>query len=424
MRRISILVLIALLLLGCTGEKPPVEEKATPEKKAEEIIKIGVIGPMDTKYGTAMEKAVKLAAEEINAQGGILGKKIVVVTANTKLNPNTATSEFRRLAVDEGCKVIIGGFSSGVALSMLDVMAETKVLWLGDASSPRLTDKVAKDYEHYKYYFRPLVLNASTFPLDMADMLDFLRSQGLEIKKVAIIRDNALWTDDVMAVLKPLLEERGYEIVMDEKVEKGQTEFSTFLLEAQEKADVIVPILAHVRGDSLVKQWADMKIKVPIAGHDLAAIDPDFWNATEGKCYGEIYTADGGGVPSPINEKMKNFLEAYKAKYGHLPEAYSAYGCYDAVYLYKTAVEMAAKAGEKDPFNPDVLIKYLEKFDKDHPFEGIRGKIAFTSNHDLTWGDGFVRNWICQWQDGKQVVLYPEYMATGKLVLPDWIKQS
>ena len=177
MKRIGILVLIALLLLGCAGEKPT-EEKATPVEKTEEVIKIGVIGPMDTKYGTAMEKAVKLAAEEINAQGGILGKKIVVVTANTKLNPNTATSEFRRLAVDEGCKVIIGGFSSGVALSMMDVMAETKVLWLGDASSPRLTDNVAKDYEHYKYYFRPLVLNASTFPLDMADMLDFLTSQG------------------------------------------------------------------------------------------------------------------------------------------------------------------------------------------------------------------------------------------------------
>ncbi len=397
---------------------------SVPVVGAEDVVKIGVIGPMETKYGTAMVNAVKLAADEINEHGGILGKKIVVVVGDTKFDSNTATSEFRRLAVDEGCKVIIGGFASGVALSMMNVMAETKVLWLGDASSPRLTDKVAQDYDHYKYYFRVLTLNASTFPLDMIDMLDFLRSQGLKIKRVAIIRDNALWTDDVMKVFRPLLKEHGYEIVMDEKAERGQTDFSSFLLKAQEKADVIVPILAHVRGDSLVKQWADMRIRIPIAGHDLSAIDPDYWNATEGKCFGEIYTADGGAVPSPINEKMKHFLEAYKAKYGHLPEAFSAYGCYDAVYLYKKAVEMAAKAGEKNPFDPDVLVKYLEKFDRNHPFEGIRGKIAFTKNHDLVWGNGFVRNWICQWQNGKQVVLYPKYMATGKLVLPKWMEKG
>ena len=408
MRAVVLLLLCSVLLLGCAEQGGQKVEK--------EVVKIGVIGPMDTKYGIAMERAAKIAAEEINAQGGILGKQIEIVTADTKLNPDTATSEFRRLAGE--VDVVVGGFSSGVALTMLEVMAETKTLWLGDASSPRLTDKVAEDYEHYKYFFRPLVTNASTFPLDMAEMLDYLNSQGVEVKKVAIIRDDALWTDDVMAVLKPLLEKKGYEIVMDRKVQKGTEDFSTLLLEAQEKADVIMPILAHVKGVALIKQWKDMGIKMPIAGHDLSAIDPDFWNATEGKCLGEIYTADGGGVPTPMNSKMEHFLNAYKAKYGKLPEAYSAYGVYDAIYLYKAAVENAAKAGEKNPFDADTLIPYLEAFNADNPFEGVRGKIAFTSNHDLMWGNEFVRNYICQWQDGKQVVLYPPDKATGQLITP------
>jgi len=393
-----------------------------PEKK-EEVVKIGIIGPMETKYGLAMKRAAEIAAKKINSEGGILGKKVEIVVADTKLDPNVATKEFRKLAQDEKVNVIIGGFSSGVALSMMEVMVETKTLWLGDASSPRLTDKVAQDYEHYKYYFRPIVANASTFPLDMIEMLDDLLNKelGMNIKKVAIIRDDALWTDDVMNKFKPLLEERGFEVVMDEKVPKGTEDFSTFLLEAQEKADIIVPIIAHVRGDSLLKQWHDMKIKVLIAGHDLAAIDPDFWNSTEGKCFGEIYTADGGAVPTPINDKMVEFMEMYKKEYGKLPEAYSAYGVYDAVFLYKTVVEMASKAGEKDPFDPDTLVKYLEKFDRSNPFEGVRGKIAFTSNHDLVWGDEFIRNYICQWQDGKQVILYPKNRATGTFVKPDWI---
>ncbi len=407
MRRVILLLLCCVLILGCTGGGP---------KAGKEVVKIGVIGPMDTKYGIAMERAAKIAAEEINAQGGINGRQVEVITADTKLNPDTATSEFRRLASQSN--VVIGGFSSGVALSMLEVMAETKTLWLGDASSPRLTDKVAQDYEHYKYFFRPLVTNASTFPLDMAEMLDYLNDQGVKIKKVAILRDDALWTDDVMKVLRPLLEKKGYEIVMDKKVQKGTEDFSTLLLEAQDKADVIMPIIAHVKGVALVKQWKDMGIKLPIAGHDLSAIDPDFWNATEGKCIGEIYTADGGGVPTPLNSKMAHFISAYQEKYGKLPEAYSAYGVYDAVYIYKAAVENAAKAGEKNPFDADTLISYLEAFNTQHPFEGVRGKVAFTSNHDLAWGSEFVRNYICQWQDGKQVVLYPADKATGQLITP------
>ncbi len=426
MRRLYLLLLLVLvgaMVMGCaqnqtkTSVKPQVSNGT---QITQNVVKIGVIGPMETKYGTAMVHAAKLAAEEINANGGILGRKIEILTADTKMDPNTGSMAFRRLA-DEGCNVIIGGFSSGVCLSMQQVMAEKKILWLGDSATPRLTEKVKENYSLYRYYFRPIGTNASTFPRDMVAMLNYLNEEGVHVKRVAIIRDNALWTDDVMKVLKPLLEENGYIIVMDEKVNRGQTDFTSLLLKAkQEKADVIMPIIAHVRGAPLVKEWASMKLGIPIAGHDLSAIDPDYWNATGGACNGELYTADGGGVPYPINDKMAHFLKAYEEKYHTLPEAFDAYGVYDAVYLYKQAVENAAKDGVKNPFNSDVLVKYLEQFNATHPFKGVRGNIAFTKYHDLMWGDKYVRNWICQWQNGKQVVVYPKvsWIKTGKLITP------
>ncbi len=425
MRKLHLLLLLLMVgvaVMGCAqnAQNGKLQSKT---QNSQEVVKIGIIGPMETKYGTAMVHAAKLAAEEINANGGILGRKIVILTADTKMDPNTGSMAFRRLA-DDGCNVIIGGFSSGVCLSMQQVMAEKKVLWLGDSATPRLTEKVKENYSLYKYYFRPIGTNASTFPLDMVAMLNYLNEEGVHIKRVAIIRDNALWTDDVMKVLRPLLEKNGYTIVMDEKVNRGQTDFTSLLLKAkQEKADVIMPIIAHVRGAPLVKQWASMKLGIPIAGHDLSAIDPDYWNATGGACNGELYTADGGGVPYPINAKMAHFLKAYEEKYHTLPEAFDAYGVYDAVYLYKQAVEDAAKAGVKNPFDPDVLVKYLEQFNATHPFKGVRGNIAFTKYHDLMWGNKYVRNWICQWQNGKQVVVYPKvsWMKTAKLITP-WKK--
>jgi len=395
------------------------------QKAEREKVVVGVIGPMSLPEGMAEEKAVKLAAEEINAQGGILGYPIEVVVGDTKLDSNTASTEFRRLATIENADVIIGGFSSGVMLTMMETMAETKTLFLADASSPAHAKKVAENYERYKYWFRIAQNNGSTFALDLADMVKFLKASGYDVSKVYIIRDEHVWTDPVVEALKPLLEAEGVEIVKDVRVPRGYSEYEQLIQDAESMdAELIMPILAIAgTGDILAKQWATLKPNLLLAGHDLAAIDAEFYNKTNGMANYEIFIADGGAlVTAPPTEKCKEFVEAYKKKYGHYPESHQAYGAYDAVYLYKMAVEMAAKAGEKDPFDPDVLVKYLEKFDASNPAELTR-PIAFYKNHDLMWGDKYVRNWVSQWQDGKQYIIYPDSVANGEFKLPPWIEK-
>ena len=392
---------------------------------AKDEIVIGVIGPMSTPEGIAEKKAVMLAVEEINADGGILGLPVKVVIGDTKLNPDTATAEFRRLAEVEGADVIIGGFSSGVMLSMMETMAETKTVFLADSSSPSCSKKVEENYEKYKYWFRISQNNGSTFALDLAEMIDFLRDKGVKVDKVYIIRDEHVWTDDVMENLRPLLEERNVEIVKDVQVPRGYTEYEQLILEAEDlRADLIMPIIAIVgTGDVLTKQWATLKPKILLAGHDLAAIDPEFYNKTNGMANYEIFIADGGAlVTAPPTEVCKEFIEKYKAKYGHYPESHQAYGAYDAVYLYKMVVEQAYEEG-KDPFDPDIVVSYLERINESNPVTLTR-VVAFTKNHDLAWGNEFVRNWISQWQDGRQYIIYPENVANGELKLPDWFKEE
>ncbi len=403
-------LLVAVLMVGCVN--------------AEEII-VGVIGPMDLPEGKAELKAAQLAAEEINKEGGILGHKVKVIYGNTKLDPNVATSELRRL-VDEGAKVLVGGFSSGVMLAMMETMAEEKVVFLADCSSPRASAKVAENYEKYKYWFRISQNNGTTFAYDLADMVKFLNEKGYSVKRVYIIRDEHIWTDDVMKTLKPLLDEMGVEIVKDVKIPRGYSEFEQLIIEAEDmKAEVIMPILAITGTDDiLVKQWATLKPKVLLAGHSLAAIDSGFYNRTEGSANYMIFIADGGAlITAPPTERCRKFIEAYKSRYGHYPESHQAYGAYDALYIYKLAVEKANEAGEPDPFDPDTVVKYLETFNESNPVELTR-VIAFTSNHDLAWGDDFVRNWISQWQDGKQFIIHPKKVANGELKLPDWFKKE
>ncbi|MBE8539311.1 ABC transporter substrate-binding protein [Geoglobus acetivorans] len=437
---ILVLVLVAALALGCAQEQKPEatptptpqatptptpQATATPTPKfgGKTEVVIGVIGPMSLPEGTAEKNAAQLAVDEINAQGGILGLPVKLVVGDTKLNPDTATAEFRRLATQENADMITGGFSSGVMSAMMEVMAETKTIFLSDASSPVHPKMVAENYDKYKYWFRVSQNNGSTFALDLAAMIDYLRSKGVEINKVYIIRDEHVWTDPVVAGLTPLLEERGIEIVGDQKVPRGFTEYEQILLDAQDKgADLIMPILAiSGTGDVLAKQWAELQIPAILGGHDLAAIDAQFYEKTGGAANYELFLVDGGVlITSPPTEMAAKFIENYKKKYGHYPESHQAYGAYDAVYLYKMAVEAAYKDGEKNPFDPDVVVKYLEKYKPGNPAKLTRN-IAFYSNHALVWGDEYVRNFIAQWQDGKQYYLYPSTVANGDLKLPPWI---
>ncbi len=429
MKKLAILIvlIVAACFLGCAQNANNAQKNVTKNvqiQNTQKVIKVGVIGPMELPFGKAEKEAVMLAAQQINEQGGILGRKVVVEVGDTKMNQNTATSEFRRL-VDDGCKIVIGGFASGVSMSMQQVMAQTKTVWLADGASTELTKRVKEDYQHYKYFFRGGTLNSSTFAYDIFDALNdyFNGKLHKNWRRVAIIRDNALWTDDVMRVLRPMLEKNNYTIVMDAKVPRGTNDFSTILYKVKnKKADVIITLLAHVDGIPLVKQWSSMHIPAQILGHDLSALSPYAWNNSNGKVNGEVFIATGGAVPIPINERAKEFLKAWKEKYHDMPEANTAYDMYDALFMYKWAVEQAYKHHEKDPFNSDTVVKYLEMINRTHPFECVRGKFAFTKYHDPVWGNNYIRNWICQWQNGKIVIIWPENVATGKYVQPSWVR--
>jgi branched-chain amino acid transport system substrate-binding protein len=415
MRKLLILVLLGVLLLGCT------QQPTQPAGKKEVVI--GVIGPMALPEGSSEKNAAMLAVEEINAKGGILGAKLKLVVGDTKINPDTAASEFRRLATVEKADMITGGFSSGVMNAMMEVMAETKTVFLADASSPGHPAMVEKEYDKYKYWFRISQNNGTTFAWDMVEMIDFLEESGYSVDRVYIIRDEHIWTDAVMAALKPEFEKRGIEIVADREVGRGYTDYEPLLLEAKDlNADLVMPILAIAgTGDALAKAWGTLKIPALLAGHDLAAIDYQFYDKTNGMANYEIFLNDGGALVTACPTDMcKKFVEAYKAKYGHYPESHQAYGAYDAVYAYKIAVEEAQKAGEKNPFDPDVVVKYLEKHDTKNPIVLTR-TIAWHKNHALVWGDKFVRNWIAQWQDGKQYIISPKNVANGELKLPPWV---
>ena len=395
-------------------------------------VTIGVLAPMATLQGSVQRDAAALAIEEINANGGILGLPVKMVIGDDKLEADTAVSELRRLVTVENADVLTGGFSSGIMAATMEPMAELKTVFLADASSPAHPAKVADDYEKYKYWFRITQNNGATFAFDLADMIDMLREKGVPVDKVYIIRDEHVWVDDVEQFLNPLLAERNVEVVKNVLLPRGYTEYEPLIIEANDLgAQVILPILAIAgTGDVLAKHWSTLQLPVLLAGHDLAALDLGLWEKTGGACNYYIFLADGGVVQTaPPTSICSSFIENYTEKYGHPPEAHQGYGAYDAVYLYKMAVEEADKAGEENPFDSDTVVKYLEKLATlDNPVVLTRN-IAFYPpgheqkwDHDLAWGDKYVRNHISEWIDGKQYQIWPQDQANAELKLPPWYK--
>ena len=133
-----------------------------------QVIKIGVIGPMNFMQGKGHWDGATRAAEEINAKGGIqVGKKkmkVVLVKADSNefLSITDATNAMERLMTQDKVDFVVGGFRTEAVFAMQDIAMDYKKLFLGcGAAHPELCEKVGKDYKRYKYWFRVTPTNSN-----------------------------------------------------------------------------------------------------------------------------------------------------------------------------------------------------------------------------------------------------------------------
>ena len=131
-------------------------------------IKIGVIGPMQFVQGKGHWNGAVMAAEEINAKGGVkVGDKkmkieLVKADSNEFLNVTDATNAMERLMSRDRVDFVVGGFRSEAVLAMQDIAMDYKKIFIGcGAAHPELCTRVAKDYDTYKYFFRGTPFNSS-----------------------------------------------------------------------------------------------------------------------------------------------------------------------------------------------------------------------------------------------------------------------
>ena len=384
-------------------------------------IKIGVIGPMHFVQGKGHWNGAVMAAEEINAKGGIkVGKKmmkieLVKADSNEFLNVTDATNAMERLMSHDRVDFVVGGFRTEAVLAMQDIAMDYKKIFIGcGAAHPQLCTRVAKDYDTYKYFFRGTPFNSmylvKTCFIHMATVGAILK-KALNIPKVkvAIVAEKAMWVDPMIKAAQGFIPKMGMEVVGVWRPSQSATDVSAELSAVQSAgAHMVFTTFSASVGITFARQAGELKAPFVQVGINVEAQKDGFYKATQGMG-NYVMTMNTYARGVEVNQLTKPFMDKYIKRFGEVP-TYTA-DTYTAIkYSIAPAIETAGT------LDADKLVKVMET----RQFQSPSGRVALIKDkegrhlHDLRWGPGYLTSLGVQWQDGKLVGVWPNNWVAAK----------
>jgi branched-chain amino acid transport system substrate-binding protein len=408
--KIQSVVLIAIVAISVVGGSLAYILFNTNTQTAMETIKIGVCGDLDMPAGKATLRGATLAAEQINAGGGILGRNITIVAedddSESSLDISVATNALTKLmTIDKADYVISSQAINTIAYQ--DIAAEQKkILITVTASLDNLTQRVLDNYGKYKYYFRAQPPNSTTISKGMlGDIMAVGNYTGFT--KIALLFHDTTSTKPLAVALNKTLASHGFQIVYSVLIPVGTTDFTSYISAAETAgAQIIVPYLGGGGGAAFVKEWYERQSPTVVWGVLTAAADSDFWRSTEGKC--DTVSFAGSPVISgyPLTNKTLATREAFIQRWGEVPTG-AAVGAFDTLRFILPDAIVRARTTETE-----AIIKALEATNVE---TSTARHFVFTSSHDVMIGSDSPNNpaedymvmLILQWQNGTQVPVRP-----------------
>lgn len=308
-------------------------------------------------YGTAEQKAAKLAVDEINKAGGVDGKQIEVTDKDNKSELSEASTVSTNLVTQAKVNAIIGPATSGGTGAAITNAAK--------ASVPLITPSGTQDdlTKGQDYLFRTTFIDSF-----QGKILSKYVTDNLKAKKVVLYYDNS--SDYAKGIAKAFQEEYKGEIVATETFASKDTDFQAALTKFKGKDfDALVVPGYYTEAGKIVNQARGMGIDKPIVGGDGFNSEEFISQATPAAAT-NVYYVSGYSTSGDMTAKAKKFLEAYKAKYNEEPSMFSALA-YDSVYM----VAEASKGAKNS-------VDIKENLAKLKDFEGVTGSITMDKNHN------------------------------------------
>ena len=307
-------------------------------------IKIGHLTPMTGFLGALGEYAVlgiKIAEEEINKAGGVMGRQLEVMSEDS-VNPATAATKAQRMLERDDTVVLMGEINSASALSISQVAARNKRLFMSiGARSDALRGKNCNRYMFSVDIPSTVMVNAVGKALLRDDMV-----QG---KKFFTLTADYIFGQDLLGAAKAFFAANRGNLIGDELVATDVTDFSPYLLKIrQAKPDVVCSNLAGNQVTNLIKQYAEFGLPYPVVGFNLNTADA--WAAGEANLSGTWPTVWHHDLDT---SSSKAFVATFIKKHGRPPENH-------AWIEYVSLKIMAQAMNETKSTDTEKLIAYFE----------------------------------------------------------------
>ena len=356
---------LAITACGSNGASSTGSDKSTYCANGQ--IKVAVVGPMtggEASYGQEQVNAVKLAAKEINASGGISsgalsGCKIVITGPyDDKADPATGAQIATQVATDATVLGYFGNIDSSVTAAALPILARQNIPVLTAASSnPKLSTLGDKNF------FR-LVTNDNYEGGVIADQL----VTAFHRQKVAVAWVNTSYGAGVAQAFKTEVAKAGGQIVVDYGYAANSTDYSVFVTKAKQSGADGIALLGTYTEDALkIKQLAAVGLR-PSSSLTIMGNSSDNTPAflqTAGSAAEGVYL-DGFWVPSATGPAGQKFIQDFKSTYNVDPSQNAACA-FDAVSVWANAVSSGGTTRDK-------LVQALHDT---HGFSGVTGRIDF-----------------------------------------------
>lgn len=308
-------------------------------------IRIGHLTPLTGFLGALGDYAVlgiRMAEEEINKAGGVMGRPIEVISEDS-INPATATTKAQRMFERDGAVVLLGEISSASALTISQVAERNKKLFLScGARSDTLRGKSCTRTMFHMDIPNTVMVNAVGSALKRDNMV-----KG---KKFFTLTADYVFGHDLLRAAKHFFGANQATLIGDELVATDVTDFSPYLLKVrQARPDVVCCNLAGNQVTNLVKQYAEFGLPFPMVGFNLNTADA--WAAGEGNLSGTWPTVWHHDIDTPGS---KAFVAAFTKKHGKPPENH-------AWIEYVSLKIMVQAMNDTKSTDTAKLIEYLEK---------------------------------------------------------------
>ncbi|AYD65879.1 ABC transporter substrate-binding protein [Achromobacter spanius] len=364
-------------------------------------INVGVILPLsgaNAQFGINSRQGLELAADEINAAGGIKalgGAKLKLIIADATSQPTTAATVAQRLITQNRCVALIGAYASSLTLAVSEVTERRGIPLLTMSFSDVLTER------GFKHIFQ-VVSKGSVLGRAQYDYAASVVAGASDIKKIALLyEDTAYGTSQAIGV-RNAAKAAGAQIVLDEAYPLGITDVTPLISKLRASdAQIVFPI--SYLNDSLliIRVMRQQRLTVPIVGGAAGYVIPDF-----AKALGQYSQAVLSIAPANYDQAPE-YTERYRKRFGtFMPhEALEHAVC---AGVLAQALEVAASD------KPEAVSKALRAQKYDQGWAGVMsgGGVHFDANGLNTLAQPI----MVQWQNNELVSVWPRALAKGAVI--------